>query len=376
MALAGLACQVFLEVAKFSIWHIAFTASSTRQLLRDFRKSAPDSEKPSTLCLICYLHDCPTHGAYLERAPGSVGASDSSEDSENDGELGHNVRQRVTLPGKLARSTDHHECGLYCVGPEIETRDILGLHPDGEVKGVFNTAVSEDLPAGFEDNQLCSNDCFWAIEKRQRATTMTASKSSLSSCPEKISTYRMTLPTFRNNRRGPCMISFGLGHVSCLDVFQEMLLEASAVQDHTNTLEIPIVADGRRSQNFDHEGENSNTHHLDNRIPFVPCSHAGLCDKDAACSCYLNRTSCERMCGCAKTCGRRYQGCACGAKNNSVCFQDQRCLCWRLNRECDPWLCGTCGVLEVLDPVNRYNEEIQSSHCRNAKLQRDVPNVL
>ena len=48
-------------------------------------------------------------------------------------------------------------------------------------------------------------------------------------------------------------------------------------------------------------------------------------------------------------------------------------MCWRLNRECDPWLCRSCGVFEVLDPVNRYNEEIQSSHCKNAKLQRDIP---
>jgi SET domain/CXC domain len=169
------------------------------------------------------------------------------------------------------------------------------------------------------------------------------------------------------------MIALGLGRVSCLEVFRQMRSDASAVQKHTSILDTPVAVDGKRSQNFDHEGENSNTHHLDNRIPFIPCSHAGPCDKDAGCSCHSNRTSCERICGCAKTCGRRYQGCTCGAKNNSVCFQDQRCLCWRLNRECDPWLCGTCGVLEVLDPVNRYNEEIQSNHCKNAKLQRDVP---
>jgi hypothetical protein len=373
LALAGLACQVFLDVAKFSIWHIAFTAPRLRQLLQSLKQNAADSMKPRTLCLICYLHDCPTHGAYLERAPGSESGSDSSEDSENDGELGHNIRQRVTLSGNGQESTGDHRCGIYCIGPEIESRDILGLHPDGEVKGVVNTAVLEDLPEGFEDNQLCSDDCFWAVDKRNHASTMTASGLSLSLSAEKMSMYQTILPTFRNNRRGPCMIALGLGRVSCLDVFRQMRSDASAVQEHTSTLDRPVAADGKRSQNFDHEGENSNTHHLDNRIPFIPCSHAGPCDKDAGCSCNSNRTSCERMCGCAKTCGRRYQGCTCGAKNNSVCFQDQRCMCWRLNRECDPWLCGTCGVLEVLDPVNRYNDEIQSSHCKNAKLQRDVP---
>ena len=373
LALAGLACQVVLDIAKFSIWHIALTASSTRQLIRDSKRNAPDSFKPSTLCLICHLHDCPTHGAYLERAPGSASASDSSEDSENDGELGHNIRQRVTLAGQREDSRDNHKCGLYCLGPEIESRDILGLHADGEVKGVVNNAVLEDLPEGFEDSQLCSDDCFWAVDKREDAPTRTCEGLGVSLSAEKMSMYKMILPTFRNNRRGPCMISLGLGNVSCLAIFQRMRSDASAAQHHARASEAPITVDNKRSQNFDHEGENSNTHHLDNRIPFVPCSHAGPCDKDAGCSCYSNRTSCERTCGCSKSCGRRYRGCTCGAKNNSVCFQDQRCLCWRLNRECDPWLCGTCGVLDVLDPVNRYNEEIQSRHCKNAKLQRDVP---
>ena len=52
LALTSLACQVFLDVAKFSIWHITFTASSTKQLLWDLRQSALDSMKPRTLCLI------------------------------------------------------------------------------------------------------------------------------------------------------------------------------------------------------------------------------------------------------------------------------------------------------------------------------------
>ena len=373
LALAAQASQAFLDVANFSIWHIAYTASSTRQLLRDLNESVPGSGKPSTLCLICYLHDCPTHGAYLERAPGSTSVSDYSDYSENDGELGHNVRQRVTLSSKTVLSTDEHKCGLYCVGPEIESRDILGLQPDGGVRGLFNTAVSEDIPAGLEDNQICGDDCFWPVEKREYRSTTVSPGPTLSSSDEKLSSYRLILPTFKNNRRGPCLISSGLDAVSCLDVFREMRSEVSTVHNHTHTLDISTPAKSKRSQHFDHEGENSNTHHLDNRIPFIPCSHAGPCDKDAACSCYTNRTSCEWMCGCSKTCGRRYPGCNCGAENNSVCFKDKRCLCWRLHRECDPWLCGTCGVLEVLDPVNRYNEEVQSCHCKNAKLQRDVP---
>ncbi|KAK3661213.1 hypothetical protein LTR56_000336 [Elasticomyces elasticus] len=50
-----------------------------------------------------------------------------------------------------------------------------------------------------------------------------------------------------------------------------------------------------------------------------------------------------------------------------------RCMCYNLGRECDPDLCGTCGVGEVLDPVNRYDEDILKKRCHNASIQRRVP---
>ena len=44
-----------------------------------------------------------------------------------------------------------------------------------------------------------------------------------------------------------------------------------------------------------------------------------------------------------------------------------------MNRECDPDLCGGCGVHLVLDPVNRYDDAIQKNHCQNAPIQLGVP---
>ncbi|TKA23268.1 hypothetical protein B0A50_07325 [Salinomyces thailandicus] len=42
-------------------------------------------------------------------------------------------------------------------------------------------------------------------------------------------------------------------------------------------------------------------------------------------------------------------------------------------RECDPDLCATCGVVEVLDPPNRYRDDLFNGRCRNAGIQLGVP---
>lgn len=236
MALAGLACQAFLGIARFSLWHIVSTAPSTLEFIR--RSKWRPREQASTLCLVCYLHDCPSHGAYLEHAVGSGTESEGTGESDNDGQLGHNFRQRVTLP----------------------------------------------------DQQGAGND------------------------DVRISESKRT-------------------HLTDLSLTRE----------------------------------------LQERIPFTPCSHPGPCDKTADCLCHKSKVSCERSCGCSNNCGRRYQGCKCVARGKKVCFADERCECWHLNRECDPWLCGRCGVLDVLDPVNRYNESVQEFLCKNAKLQLDMP---
>lgn len=49
------------------------------------------------------------------------------------------------------------------------------------------------------------------------------------------------------------------------------------------------------------------------------------------------------------------------------------CLCVKFKRECDADLCGTCGATEILDPVNRYNEEALHDRCTNVGIQRGVP---
>ncbi|KAK0990218.1 hypothetical protein LTS01_008633 [Friedmanniomyces endolithicus] len=87
--------------------------------------------------------------------------------------------------------------------------------------------------------------------------------------------------------------------------------------------------------------------------------------------------TCEKTCACSLDCLRRFQGCTCRhdkpRKNQSVmCFEDERCFCFKLNRECDPDLCGTCGVGDVLDPLYRHDPVMQTGRCQHASIQRGV----
>ena len=118
----------------------------------------------------------------------------------------------------------------------------------------------------------------------------------------------------------------------------------------------------------------TNSGNMEERDIFVPCSHEGPCpDDDPRCSCAEGKIQCEYMCGCAENCLRRFKGCTCGTGPARVCFKDDRCACWRVSRECDPWLCKGCGVVEVLDQANKYNDEIRQGRCSNNRMQLGLP---
>jgi hypothetical protein len=111
---------------------------------------------------------------------------------------------------------------------------------------------------------------------------------------------------------------------------------------------------------------------LDRRDPFYPCDHEGPCSKARGCPCAQAEISCEKYCGCPKSCERRFSGCSC-AKKGKLC-SGEKCRCFIANRECDPDLCGACGVIEVLDPVHRNADpEWLAKRCRNCYVQRNIP---
>lgn len=128
---------------------------------------------------------------------------------------------------------------------------------------------------------------------------------------------------------------------------------------------------GKRNAEYWHQNSITWKHH--ERPPFSPCSHEGPCtpgNKD--CTCTQENVTCEKSCMCSASCPRRFQGCSCHAKGK-VCWGNDKCDCYRLDRECDPDLCRSCGAREVLDPVNRYREDIAAHKCTNVYVQRSVP---
>ncbi|KAK8253954.1 hypothetical protein IWZ00DRAFT_213292 [Phyllosticta capitalensis] len=104
------------------------------------------------------------------------------------------------------------------------------------------------------------------------------------------------------------------------------------------------------------------------RPSFVPCNHAGSCE-DAQCSCYRNEVTCEKSCGCSKSCQRRFSGCSC-SQQRKTCWNNPKCPCFHLARECDPDVCLRCGAIELLDPVNRGCGLDDKELCQNVKIQR------
>lgn len=148
-------------------------------------------------------------------------------------------------------------------------------------------------------------------------------------------------------------------------------------------VKLPVAAELTRAQKKDRRlveywlGKDQWNHDADQRGPFYPCDHPGSSCEDAKCSCFQDSIPCEKTCSCSSDCQRKFMGCACSSLKTKgrklLCFDDDRCACHRFGRECDPDLCGACGVCEVVDPMNRYNDQVLVGRCRNASIQRGVP---
>ncbi|KAF5587609.1 polycomb group MEDEA [Fusarium pseudocircinatum] len=114
------------------------------------------------------------------------------------------------------------------------------------------------------------------------------------------------------------------------------------------------------------------THEHQKRELFEACNHEGPCTSES-CICVQHGVLCEKFCGCTvENCAYKFTGCACHSQGKTCLSKgkERPCICVQLNRECDPDVCGRCGVVERADPENADDEILHSTGCQNCSLQR------
>lgn len=376
LALAGLVAHAFHKLSGVSLWHIAIGGL----LQPRYEDPRAMTRRAPNVCVICFRHHCPDHGSYEEPNDEDNGGKDAEELKAyiNDEEQDHNHRKFMSLPIRERNDHTQHMCGVFCVDTSQKLSQLLGRQADGSVGG-DSRKVSHARQV-LADDESCSPSCFWDVTSRRDVKISEVKFQPFMSQSQKLLVDKL-IGFYLGNQRGPCLISRIIKDVSCLMVFHYMIYritrvphpvadsgatsDSSTAQRHHNHARkkkkpVPIIDTSRSAE-------------LDQRPPFMPCSHDGPCHNNPACTCFRSKVHCERFCGCDGSCKRRFRGCTCTARGNKICFKDSRCECWKLNRECDPSLCGKCGVVEVLDSANKYNDEIRRGRCRNNRIQLGLP---
>ncbi len=244
----------------------------------------------------------------------------------------------------------------------------------------ISSPVKEHVRRILADDQLCSRSCFWDVSNRRDIKASEVKFQPFLSASQKALVEKL-IPFYLHNPRGPCLISRVIKDVDCLMVFNHMVFAMNNPphpQDTVGALSDAGIGQSGSNQTGKKKRvvtvmDTTKTADLANRPAFLPCSHEGPCHSSSICACASDKVHCEQFCGCDKSCSRRFRGCTCKAGGRKMCFEDSRCECWTHSRECDPHLCGTCGVVEVLDSVNKYTDEIRTGRCKNNRIQLALP---
>lgn len=349
LAYAAMACAAFHEAHGFNLWHLAkvhagITEARNQALLPCLGKK---DLFLSLTCRNCQLHDCPYHGAIEEFDETRSDANDLPSDEEDIPAVNHKKRVVSHLNATLSRD----------LGLELErsVKDLSDLADPlkSEVAGEQDMLVPSNV-SRINDEELCSEGCFLG-----HSTTKLSEKPWSETDLKELHSLALV---YQGGARTACLVA---------PIFQRCCKEVHARLDPSN-MSKPVRETKPPKRDWRywliHTKKSSLNHE---RAPFFPCQHAGSCE-DARCRCYLDEITCEKTCSCAKTCSRRYQGCTC-ARMGRICWHNKKCDCFRLNRECDPDLCGRCGAHEVLDPMNKHDVDIVNGRCANVGIQRNVP---
>ncbi|KAG5975520.1 hypothetical protein E4U58_000717 [Claviceps cyperi] len=169
---------------------------------------------------------------------------------------------------------------------------------------------------------------------------------------------------------------------SCDEVYAEFTLMGITLPP-PEPREVPRVKnltwyDRRRKVLMGDWQDHTITHAHQRRENLEPCSHDGVCVQ-RTCSCVDAGVLCDKFCRCTvEECAYKFTGCACHSQGQA-CQQnrkDRPCICVQLNRECDPELCDSCGVLERANPLNADDDHLHATGCQNCDLQRGTSKPL
>ncbi|KAG5932277.1 hypothetical protein E4U60_005345 [Claviceps pazoutovae] len=169
---------------------------------------------------------------------------------------------------------------------------------------------------------------------------------------------------------------------SCDEVYAEFKLMGVTLPP-PEPCEVPRVKnltwyDRRRKVLMGDWQDHTITHAHQRRENLEPCSHDGVCVQ-RTCPCVDAGVLCDKFCRCTvEECAYKFTGCACHSQGQA-CQQnrkDRPCICVQLNRECDPELCDSCGVLERANPLNADDDDLHATGCQNCDLQRGTSKAL
>lgn len=276
-------------------------------------------------CLICYSNSC-EHGDY----------------GENNEKRNFSLDCNGQLEQLLTKSRDAHEkndADQTIIEPC--SRECFILHGDGSSLG--QAMAARETRPWSASNEALLKSLFSSIE-----------------CSGRV-------------RSKPQCMAAEILNRACWDVHRQLKKLDIQLPEDTRP-ELPRVKnlpwyDRHKKVLLGDWQEHTDTH--DHRLRYVndPCHHDGPCTAANGCKCVIFNVLCERFCRCtAECCAYKFTGCAC-AGSGKTC-QQRNCICVQLNRECDPQLCGTCGVIERAHPDNRDNESIMETGCQNCALQR------
>lgn len=168
---------------------------------------------------------------------------------------------------------------------------------------------------------------------------------------------------------------------SCRDVFlqtQQMRIDFPWTKTtQSSTKSLPWYDRWKKTLVGDWQ-DHTNSHEHQRRDIVDPCFHDGPC-RPKVCSCVDAGLLCEKLCGCSvENCSYKFTGCACHSEGKACTDKqkDRPCICRQLNRECDPDLCGSCGVVNKAKPENLRKESLQAEGCQNCDLQRGIHKKL